>query len=54
MAANRLLGGLSLWSNYTDSTFDNDQTFTRKSIDSNNGIGDSNALSVGIGKQLGT
>ena len=34
MAANRFFGGLSLWSNYTDSSFDNDQTFTRKSIDS--------------------
>ena len=53
MAANRLLGGLSLWSNYTDSTFDNDQTFTRKSIDSNNYDGDSNALSIGIDKQFG-
>ena len=45
MAANRVLGGLSLWSNYTDSEFENDQTFSRKSTDTNNYDGDSNALS---------
>ena len=27
MAANRLIGGLSIWTNYTDSDFDNDQNF---------------------------
>jgi len=53
MAANKVFGGLSIWSNYTDSDFDNDQTFTRKSIDSNNYDGDSNALSIGIDKQFG-
>ncbi len=53
MAANRLIGGLSIWTNYTDSSFDNDQTFTRKSIDSNNYDGDSNAMSLGIDKKFG-
>ncbi len=53
MAANRLIGGLSIWTNYTDSEFDNDQTFSRKSLDSNNYDGDSNALSFGIDKQFG-
>ena len=53
MAANRVIGGLSIWSNYTDSDFDNDQTFTRKSTDSNNYDGDSSALSVGLDKKFG-
>ena len=53
MAANKVIGGLSIWSNYTDSDFDNDQTFSRKSIDSNNYDGDSSALSIGIDKQFG-
>jgi hypothetical protein len=53
MAANRLIGGLSIWSNYSSSDFDNDQTFTRKSIDSNNYDGDSSAFSIGIDKQFG-
>jgi hypothetical protein len=53
MAANRIIGGLSIWSNYTDSDFDNDQTFIRKSRDSNNYDGDSSALSLGIDKKFG-
>jgi hypothetical protein len=53
MAANKVLGGLSLWTNYTDSEFDNDQTFSRNSIDSNHYDGDSSALSFGIDKQFG-
>ena len=53
MAANKVFGGLSIWTNYTSSDFDNDQTFTRKSIDSNNYDGDSSAFSIGIDKQFG-
>ncbi|MEC6996940.1 MAG: autotransporter outer membrane beta-barrel domain-containing protein [Pseudomonadota bacterium] len=53
MAANKVIGGLSIWTNYTSSDFDNDQTFTRKSIDSNNYDGDSSAFSIGIDKQFG-
>ncbi|MDC3024621.1 autotransporter outer membrane beta-barrel domain-containing protein [Alphaproteobacteria bacterium] len=53
MAANRLIGGLSLWSNYSSSDFDNDQNFTRISRDSNNYDGDSSALSLGIDKKIG-
>jgi hypothetical protein len=53
MAANKVIGGLSIWSNYTSTDFDNDQTFTRKSIDSNNYDGDSSAFSIGIDKQFG-
>ena len=33
MAANRVFGGLSIWTNYSDSDFDNDQTFTSTSKD---------------------
>ncbi len=53
MAANRLVGGLSVWTNYTDSDFENDQTFTRKSTDTNQYDGGSNALSFGIDKKFG-
>ena len=53
MAANRIVGGLSVWTNYTSSDFENDQTFTRKSTDSNQYDGDSSALSFGIDKQFG-
>jgi hypothetical protein len=53
MAANRLIGGLSVWTNYTSSDFDNDQNFVRKSTDSNNYDGDSSALSIGIDKKVG-
>jgi len=53
MAANRLFGGLSLWSNYTDSGFDNDQTFANFREDSNNYDGDASSLSVGIDKMFG-
>ena len=53
MAANRLIGGLSLWSNYSSSDFDNDQNFNRISVDSNNYKGDSSALSFGIDKKFG-
>ncbi len=53
MAANRLVGGLSIWTNYTDSDFDNDQTFTRKSTDSNNYSGDSSAFTIGLDKKFG-
>ena len=53
MAANRIVGGLSIWSNYTDSDFDNDQNFLRSSRDSNNYDGESSALSIGIDKKFG-
>ena len=53
MAANRIVGGLSLWTNYTDSEFENDQTFSRKSTDTNQYDGDSSALTLGIDKRFG-
>ena len=36
MAANRIFGGASLWTNYTDSDFENDQVFSNFRQDSNN------------------
>jgi hypothetical protein len=53
MAANRIFGGLSLWTNYSDSDFDNDQTFTNVRKDSNRYDGDANSMSFGIDKKFG-
>jgi hypothetical protein len=53
MAANHLVGGLSIWTNFASSNFDNDQTFTSVAFDSNNFDGDSSSMSVGIDKRFG-
>ena len=53
MAANRIFNGLSLWTNYTDSDFDNDQTFSNFREDSNNYDGDASSLSIGVDKMFG-
>jgi hypothetical protein len=53
MAANRVFGGLSLWTNYSDSDFDNDQTFTNVRTDSNKYDGDASSMSYGIDKKIG-
>jgi hypothetical protein len=53
MAANRIFSGLSLWSNYTDSDFENDQTFSNFREDSNNYDGDASSLSIGVDKMIG-
>jgi hypothetical protein len=53
MAANHLIGGLSIWTNFSSSSFDNDQTFTSIQLDSNNFDGDSSSMSVGIDKRFG-
>jgi len=53
MAANRIFGGLSIWTNYTDSDFDNDQTFVNTFRDTNNYDGDASNMSVGIDKKIG-
>jgi len=53
MAANHLVGGLSIWTNFASSDFNNDQTFTSVAYDSNNFEGDSSSLSVGIDKRFG-
>ena len=53
MAANHIVGGLSLWTNVTSSNFENDQTFTSVRFDSNNFDGNSTAVTVGADKRLG-
>ena len=53
MAANHLVGGLSLWTNVTSSNFENDQTFTTVRADSNAYDGDATAFTVGADKKFG-
>ena len=53
MAANRVIGGLSIWTNYSDSDFENDQTFTNNRVDSNNYDGSSSNFTFGIDKKFG-
>ena len=53
MAANRIFGGASLWTNYTDSDFENDQVFSNFRQDSNNYDGDASSLSIGVDKMIG-
>ena len=53
MAANHIVGGLSVWTNFASSSFDNDQTFTSVQLDSNNYDGDASAVTVGVDKRLG-
>ena len=53
MAANHLVGGLSLWTNVTSSNFENDQTFTTVRADSNAFDGDSTAVTFGADKRFG-
>ena len=53
MAANHLIGGLSLWTNVTSSNFENDQTFSSVRADSNSFDGDSQAVTFGLDKRFG-
>ena len=53
MAANHLVGGLSVWTNYASSNFENDQTFTNPQSDSNAFDGDASAFTVGVDKKFG-
>ncbi|MDA9655123.1 autotransporter outer membrane beta-barrel domain-containing protein [Pelagibacteraceae bacterium] len=53
MAANHLVGGLSVWTNFSSSNFENDQTFTSVAFDSNNFDGDASSMSAGIDKRFG-
>ncbi len=53
MAANHIVGGLSVWTNFTSSNFENDQTFTSVQKDSNAFDGDASALTIGVDKQVG-
>ena len=53
MAANHVIGGLSLWTNVTSSNFENDQTFSTVRADSNSFDGDSQAVTFGLDKRFG-
>ncbi len=53
MAANHIVGGLSVWTNFSSSGFENDQNFTEVGNDSNSYDGNSSALSVGLDKRFG-
>jgi len=53
MAANHLTGGLSIWTNFTSSSFDNDQTYTGVRLDSNQYEADASAMTIGVDKRLG-
>ena len=55
MAANRLAGGLSIWTNYTNSDMENTQAFdaANRGRDSNQYDGDSSSLTFGVDKMIG-
>ena len=53
MAANHIVGGLSLWTNVTSSNFENDQAFSTVRADSNAFDGDSSAVTFGLDKRFG-
>jgi hypothetical protein len=53
MAANHIIGGMSIWTNFASSSFENDQTFTSVQFDSNNYDADSSAFTVGVDKKIG-
>jgi hypothetical protein len=53
MAANHIVGGLSIWTNFSSSSFENDQAFSSVAYDSNAFDGDASTMSVGIDKRFG-
>jgi hypothetical protein len=53
MAANHLIGGLSVWTNFSSSSFDNDQVFSNVQIDTNQFDGEASAVSFGVDKRIG-
>ncbi|OUU27990.1 MAG: hypothetical protein CBB97_05250 [Candidatus Endolissoclinum sp. TMED37] len=53
MAANHIVGGMSIWTNFSSSTFENDQTYTGVRLDSNNYDADASAMTIGVDKRLG-
>ena len=53
MAANHIIGGMSLWTNFSSSSFENDQTYTGVQLDSNNYDADASAVTVGLDKRIG-
>jgi hypothetical protein len=53
MAANHLVGGLSVWTSFASSDFENDQVFSNVQLDSNNFDGDASSMSLGLDKRFG-
>lgn len=55
MSANRLAGGLSIWTNYTNSSLENTQAFdsANRGRDSNQYDGESSSLTFGIDRMFG-
>jgi len=53
MAANHIVGGMSIWTSFSSSNFENDQTFTGVRLDSNNYDADSSAVTIGVDKRIG-
>ena len=53
MAANHIAGGLSIWTSFSSSSFENDQTYTGVRLDSNQYDADSSAITLGVDKRLG-
>lgn len=53
MAANHIAGGLSIWTSFSSSSFENDQTYTGVRLDSNQYDANSSAMTVGVDKRLG-
>jgi hypothetical protein len=53
MSANKIVGGLSVWGEYSNSDFTNGQTFTNVRLDSMKFDGDASSYSMGIDKMFG-
>jgi len=53
MSANKLIGGLSFWGEFGNSSFKNDQTYTSSRLDSMNFDGDASSYSLGVDKLFG-
>jgi len=53
MSANKIVGGLSFWADYGDSSIENTQTYTSVRIDSMRFDGDASSYSIGVDKTFG-
>jgi len=53
MAANKIVGGLSVWADMANSSFKNTQTYTNVRIDSMSFDGDASSYSYGVDKTFG-
>ena len=53
MAANHIIGGLSVWTSFSSSNFDNDQLYSSVQLDSNQFEGDASAVTIGVDKAFG-